>query len=226
MRSIGVLGGAFDPVHLGHIKMAEHALKYVDQVWFQPCLDHMFGKNMSEYGHRVKMLELAIKSYMPFSYRRGKVKVSTYEHDHALKCQASYVILRNMAIDFQHKFMPIIGQDNADKIDKWKFSYDIVREFDFIVFPREYHKKDKPLTWYHEGNHIFAKQDTIPETSSTEIREHLAGWRRQVFLNEKPEDWPDSVWEYESKMCSKYMSERMPTCVLEYIKIHNLYAKT
>ena len=56
---VGIIGGAFNPPTFGHIRMAQVAREYVDEVWLQPCFNHMYGKNMVSPQQRLDMCRLA-----------------------------------------------------------------------------------------------------------------------------------------------------------------------
>jgi nicotinate-nucleotide adenylyltransferase len=240
MRTLGLLGGALDMTHYGHLAMAEHSLKYVDEVWIQPCWSHMHGKNMTEDQHRLNMLGLAIDSYMPESRRRGKLRISSYEMDHKLD-MCSFDILNHMfrppnadaGIHFcWDEVYVIIGQDNADQIQKWKKWEELIDTYKFIVFPREGFSNTEMLPaqdWYRKEPHFFAP-DVIPDIASSRLREYFASWRRAAFLGEKcPNPWPKGGftiegWQREVEMCrTKLVEQQTPGVVLDYISEHNLY---
>lgn len=241
-KRIGILGGAFDPVHHSHLKLAEYALKYVDEVWFQPCYTHMFGKNMTADEHRVAMLRAAVEEVLGDSAKRGKVRISTYEMDQKLSLPTIEILNRMDRSTKNNEFYPIIGQDNADSIEKWRNWQELIATRPFIVFPREgygmhYTRSGmipspdyEPLDWYQEEPHLFAK-DVIPMNSSTNIREILTGIQRSAFLGgpnptigsstgKVPNEW----WEKEVDRCrTKFMELKTPGSVLDYIREHNLY---
>ncbi len=60
---VGVLGGTFDPPHLGHLGVARTALasKQVDKIWLVPCLAHRFGKQPGRFENRLAMCRLLIE---------------------------------------------------------------------------------------------------------------------------------------------------------------------
>ena len=60
---VGVLGGTFDPPHLGHLAVARNVLKsgLVATVWFIPCLAHRFGKQPTGFEHRIAMCQLLVR---------------------------------------------------------------------------------------------------------------------------------------------------------------------
>jgi nicotinate-nucleotide adenylyltransferase len=67
---IGVFGGTFDPVHLGHLILAEHCREQarLDQVWFIPAArpPHKQDQPLTPFTHRVEMLNLAIAGQTAF----------------------------------------------------------------------------------------------------------------------------------------------------------------
>ena len=70
MKKVGLLGGSFDPIHLGHLNLAiELKEKWqLEEVWFIPAQVSPFKKNAlpSLASHRLKMVELALKPFSQF----------------------------------------------------------------------------------------------------------------------------------------------------------------
>ena len=66
-RTVALLGGSFDPPHIGHVLMASWALcqETVDEVWLLPTYAHPFGKNLSDFQVRCERCELAIDHLGP-----------------------------------------------------------------------------------------------------------------------------------------------------------------
>jgi len=66
-RTVALLGGSFDPPHIGHVLMASWALclEDVDEVWLLPTFIHPFGKTLSDFETRCRMCELAISHLGP-----------------------------------------------------------------------------------------------------------------------------------------------------------------
>ena len=60
-RAVGVLGGSFDPPHVGHVLLAAYAMSAsdLDALLVIPTFQHPFGKALSDYDERVHMAELA-----------------------------------------------------------------------------------------------------------------------------------------------------------------------
>jgi nicotinate-nucleotide adenylyltransferase len=73
----GVFGGTFDPVHYGHLLLAEQCREQLglDAVWFMPAADppHKQGRDVSSAEHRVAMLELATAGHPAFTIRRDEL---------------------------------------------------------------------------------------------------------------------------------------------------------
>jgi len=77
MQRIGILGGTFDPPHLGHLILAEYAIEAfaLSHLLFVPAADppHKMNQEIISIEHRLKMLELAVHSNANFSISRVDV---------------------------------------------------------------------------------------------------------------------------------------------------------
>ena len=70
MRQIAILGGTFDPIHNGHLKLAEEACSHfpLDACWFMPAAapPHKQDRKLASYAQRLRMAELATAPYEAF----------------------------------------------------------------------------------------------------------------------------------------------------------------
>lgn len=125
---IGILGGSFDPPHLGHILVARQVkeIMKLDEVWLMPYFVHSWGKTISPAVDRFKMAK--------FIDETG-VKVSDAE---ILRKGKSYTIdtIRILKKKYSHKFYWIIGSDLLIDYKKWKKHEQLIHEIEFIVVPR------------------------------------------------------------------------------------------
>lgn len=129
---IGVLGGAFDPVHYGHLKIAEFCkdrLK-LDRVLFVPTGNPPHKKPVASYQHRLKMLELALKDYHDFvlaELEKPSRKKYSYTIDTLKRLKKIYP---TASIFF------IIGQDNVKEIKTWHNYQSLFDYATFVVLRR------------------------------------------------------------------------------------------
>lgn len=132
---VAILGGSFDPPHIGHSLLATQVVERVnvDQVWLMPCYQHPFRKNLSSVHHRVAMCKLL---------QTKNIRVSTYEVE---RKNISYTVdtLRELLLKYsKHEFFWIIGEDQFDPatklFTKWKDWQDIIRDYRIIIFPRSF----------------------------------------------------------------------------------------
>lgn len=160
MKKIGILGGTFDPIHMGHLLIADGVRTFLklDEVLFIPCFlpPHKSAKNLASAKHRVKMVELAIKDYPYF-------KISTIEIERGGK---SYTIdtLKELHKLYKGKakFYFIIGSDNLGDLKNWKSIDELKNLCQFVAVARSGYKKRYP------GVKIL-NLPTLP-ISSTDIR--------------------------------------------------------
>ena len=116
MRKVGILGGTFNPIHNGHLAIAENAYVSLslDEVMFIPTgISYLkSGLNVLSKEHRLTMTELAVKNISYFSVSDIEIKRAgnTYTKD-------TLIELRNMYDDTWFYF--IGGSDTLFNIEKW-----------------------------------------------------------------------------------------------------------
>ena len=168
---VGILGGTFDPPHLGHLKMAETALKELalDKVIFMlsakpPLKEGTRAITSSE--QRLAMLNIFIKDYPEFD-------ISDVEIRRAAKGEKSYTI--DTLIELKKPYPEaeiywLIGEDSLQEIvdGKWKNAELIFKLAKVVVFSRPGFKVEKVPEWVK-----FQRIKIDILISSTEIRERL-----------------------------------------------------
>ncbi len=173
MCVIGVLGGSFDPIHLGHRSLGCAAVREVglDKLIVMPTHIQPFKQNkkVAQDKHRIAMVKLAFDGCQ-------QVEVSDYE---IKKGDISYTYetmshLKSLYPDDDLYF--IMGADSFINVDKWYKGEDLLSEFGFIVSSRPgYPEKelDAKIRFYREdyGTRIIRLKAKMPDISSTEIRE-------------------------------------------------------
>jgi len=170
---VAILGGAFDPIHVSHIQLAQFVLNasgQFDEVWLMPAYNHMYNKDMVSAEHRLKMCEISAKV-------DNRIKVFDYEIKNKLKGETYYFFKKlkeEKELTEKYQFSMIMGLDNANTFDKWVNYEELERLAQFVVVPRLGVERDLNVNWYLQKLHIFLNKETyIREISSTEIRESL-----------------------------------------------------
>ena len=135
MSNIILFGGAFDPVHFGHINMAERASEFLDaDVIFIPAAVAVWKKESALPEHKINMLELAIKE----SPLKNRFSVSGYE---ARKKDKDYTYTVDTVRYFREKYKKdklylLIGQDQVNKFHLWKEPDEITKMAQIVFFGR------------------------------------------------------------------------------------------
>ncbi len=131
---IAVLGGTFDPVHLGHLIIAEQAynsFSEIDKVLFMPAgiPPHKNIKEITEDKHRLNMLKKAIEDNTHFFYSSYELqkKGKAYTIDTLKEMQTKYP---------SKKIYFIIGADSLLEIYTWKQPEYLLKNAKFIVARR------------------------------------------------------------------------------------------
>jgi len=186
---IGLYFGTFNPIHVGHLTIANHIAENsdLDQVWFVVTPLSPFKKKASllDNHQRLEMVYRATKDY-------DKLRPSDIEF--GLK-QPNYTIdtLTYLGEKFkEHEFCLIMGEDNLKSFHKWKNFELILKNHHIYVYPRISNGKIETQFDAHlKIHHIDAP---IMELSSTFIRRSIkAGKNIRPML-------PEHVWEYVDEM--------------------------
>jgi len=164
-KKIGLFGGSFDPIHLGHIITAQYVFekRNLDEIIFMPCFisPHKTESSYTSPIHRLNMVRLAIANNQNFSVsdmelKREKVSY-TIDTINELRKVYDYIEL-------------IIGQDNLDVFDKWHKPDEIISKAKLIVLKRKTNFEKSRNQYYQYAEFV---ETPVIEISSTEIRERV-----------------------------------------------------
>ncbi len=166
MKKIGIFGGSFNPIHIGHLALANYLCEYgeTDEIWFlvsphNPLKPH---EKLLDDNIRLKMVEEAIAGY-------SKFKVSDFEFHLS---RPSYMVntLEKLKKTYpENEFILIIGADNWEIFPKWKEANRIIKENKIIIYPR----KDFDIKKETLPENVRLISTPLLEISSTLIRENL-----------------------------------------------------
>lgn len=186
---IGLFFGTFNPIHVGHLTIANHMVEHSDlnQVWFVVTPQSPFKQKSSllDNYQRLEMVYLATKDYN--SLKPSNIEFSLKQPNYTID---TLVYLEEKYPD--HNFALIMGEDNLKSFHKWK-NYELILEnYSIYVYPR----LSKSVVPEQFKNHpkIFNIDAPIMELSSTFIRQEIkAGRNIRPML-------PDEVWKYLDEM--------------------------
>ncbi len=175
MISVGIFSGSFDPVHIGHLALANYLCEYeaLDEVWFLVTPQNPRKKVNPQFpaAQRLQWIKDSIRNYPHF-------KVSDFEH-HLPEPHYTINTLRALQAQYPgYEFSLIIGADNWTGFDQW-YDYDsLLKEFNVIVYPRKGYDCDPDKRYPR----VRFSQAPLIEISSTFIRESLRKGRDLRFF--------------------------------------------
>ena len=186
---IGLYFGTFNPVHIGHLIIANHMAEYsdLDQVWFvvTPQSPFKVKASMLDNHDRFEMVYRATADY-------PKLRANDIEFGMP---QPNYTInsLAYLQEKFpMHEFALIMGEDNLKSLHKWKNYELILANHHVYVYPRI--SEGKVESQFDQHPKIHKVSAPIMELSSTFIRKSIKEGK-----NVKPM-LTEHVWEYVDEM--------------------------
>ena len=189
-KKIGLFFGSFNPIHIGHLILANYILEHSDmqELWFVVSPQNPFKekKSLLNDHNRLDMVQLAIKNYQKM--RASNVEFSLPTPSYTID---TLTYLQEKHPDYS--FSLIMGEDNLGSLHKWK-NYDLLlQNYQVIVYPRIFGEdiSSSPNVTQLKNHHNIHKIDApIIELSATEIRDMIKSGK-----NVRPM-LPPEVFEY------------------------------
>lgn len=175
MRKIGIFGGSFNPIHVGHALIASYIVENsdIDTLWLMVSPQNPLKENSSlasDY-HRLRMTELV-------SRRIENVITSAFEFDLP---KPSYTIdtLNALQAKFpDDEFYLVIGADNWCVFDRWKAGEEIITKHRVLIYPRRGY--DIVISEKY-SDRVSVVEAPLIEVSSTQVRERLSQLKSVSF---------------------------------------------
>ena len=162
MKRIGIFGGSFNPIHNGHIALAQAVLRQcaLDEVWLMVSPQNPLKQNSTDLLDDHLRLQMAEKAL------EGVEGVKACDYEFRLpKPSYTWNTLQHLSKDYpDYTFSLLIGGDNWAHFTRWRHWKDILRCHQVIVYPRE----DYPGTI----------DVPLLDVSSTEIRQRVREGKR------------------------------------------------
>ncbi len=215
-RKIGFLGGTFDPIHYGHLRLAEEAYFTfnLERVYFLPSKipPHKLGRKITSPGIRIQIIRAAIEDNFNFDIETHDLDID----------RPSYTVdtLRDLREKYSgDEIFFIIGMDSFKNLHTWKNFMELFPLANFVVARRPRHStilfekreeffppfdektieefevdfKKRKLIHKKSGNSILFFDFTLLEISSSEIRKNVREGKSIKYL------LPDAVIEIIEK---------------------------
>ena len=180
MEKIILFGGSFNPVHDGHIQIAEDAFDFVeaDKLILIPTLNHPTKTvTITNYTHILNMLKLALASSMICDY----VEIESYELEQFDKISYTFDTVKYLKLKYpKSELYLLIGSDNLKTISTWNRYEELKELVTLIVGERagvDYEKIE------NVEYRLF--KTSAPEVCSSSLRE-------SILHNEDVDDMLDS----------------------------------
>jgi nicotinate-nucleotide adenylyltransferase len=169
---IGLYFGTFNPIHVGHLIIANHLVENsdLDQIWFvvTPLSPFKKKSNLLANHHRLEMVYMATEHY-------DKLKPSDIEFGLP---EPNYTVftLANLEEKYpKHDFSLLMGEDNLKSFHKWKNYEAILENYNLYVYPRI----SEGIVEHQFKDHLKIHKVAAPivEISSTMIRKGIKDYK-------------------------------------------------
>lgn len=185
MKKIGLFFGSFNPIHMGHLIIANHLVEHstMDELWLVVTPQNPFKekKTLQSNYHRLEMVHRAVEAY-------PKLRPSDIEFRLP---QPNYTIDTLVYLEEKfpnYEFSLIMGEDNLRSFHKWKNYQQILANYTLYVYPRI--SEGILLDVFTQHPKIIYVNAPIIELSATFIRQEIKAKRNVRPL------LPEKVWQY------------------------------
>ena len=138
MKKVGIFGGSFNPIHCGHIALAQAVLRQcrLDEVWVMVSPQNPLKRNDTDLlddGLRLEMAQKALEDI-------DGIVACDYEF-RMPKPSYTWNTLQHLSEDYpDYRFYLLIGSDNWAHFQRWRHWKDILWHHDVIVYPRDQYR--------------------------------------------------------------------------------------
>jgi len=172
--TIGLYFGSFNPIHIGHLIIANHVLNetLIDKIWFIVSPQNPFKESRSLLNEfdRLHLVRLAVQD-------DNRIKCSEIEFNLPKPSYTSNTLAFLSEKYPEHKFSIIMGSDSYQNIDKWKNFESIISNYPIYVYKREGHEIKKTL-----DKQPIILNSPIIQISASQIREHIKSGKSIRYL--------------------------------------------
>jgi nicotinate-nucleotide adenylyltransferase len=183
-RRIGIFSGSFDPIHAGHLILANFVCEFTDtdEVWFvvSPHNPLKEAGDLLDDATRLEMVRLALEEF-------DRMTASDVEFRMP---RPSYTVDTLAKLTDEHpdkEFSLIIGGDNWNRFHRWKEYERLINNYQILVYPRLGEEAAIPEAYRESVQLVDAP---IVEISSTFIRESIRNGKNvRAFLPSKVYDF-------------------------------------
>jgi nicotinate-nucleotide adenylyltransferase len=194
---VGLYFGTFNPIHVGHLVIANHMAQYadLDQVWLvvTPRNPMKLKDSLLEDYHRLELVNRAIDDNL-------KLKASNIEFKLEKPSYTAHTLAYLKEQHPSHQFALIMGEDNLRTFHKWKNHESIIKEHRLIVYPRVLTESEEAQVVLHKGNlyhdhaHVEMIDAPVMKISASFIRNSIKAGKDVRYLLTEP------VWNYVDEM--------------------------
>lgn len=220
MEPIGLLGGSFDPIHVGHLQLARDALANlpIAEVHLIPAAQPWQKETLAAADHRTQMIRLAIDNELPFVRRRMVLDLAELERG-----GPTYTIdtLRDLRtrLGAEVPLVLIIGGDQFERFDTWR-EWERIPDLAHIAVARRaavpprlnpvLQKLRDARYLKYAGDLIESPAGHVVDLAMSPVDVSATEVRRLLGQARSPED-------------DARLAASVPPAVLDYIRAHHLY---
>lgn len=197
MKKVGLYFGTFNPIHVGHLVIANYMANYTDleEVWLVVSPQNPFKEkdSMLEDYHRLSLVKIAVEDNI-------QLKASNIEFDLP---KPSYTINTLVYLNEKHpdnQFNLIMGEDNLRTFHKWKNHEEILEKSNLYVYPRIMNPQSekKINSSLHSHPKVKICDAPVMKISSSFIRKAIKNNKDvRYMLTEKVADYVEEMHFYK-----------------------------
>jgi nicotinate-nucleotide adenylyltransferase len=211
MKSVAVLGGTFDPVHLAHLELAHTLVNTFnfEKVLFIPCKQNLLKEHSPATAQeRIEMIQLAISPFRQYQCDTREIDRDT----------PSYTIetLKALRAAYPEDSLTFtMGVDSLNSLEQWHYFEDFLHYVHLFIFPRPGHVLEP---------HSSVKT-LMNQAKTTDIQDLHTNKHGYIYFSEHPKNPISStgIRAFLKNKTSTHLLDYLPQSVLNYIKSKSLY---